>query len=378
MEHAGGERAVDARAAEHIDEMGRFAGTARSDQRHAAGRAHERRRLPLQLGDPPQEGPPLAVRIEARRSPGGQDCRAVLLDITARRRAEDEARAATAEAQRLLLASDQTRRVLLSAAEDERESAAELRTLYAELEQRVKDRTAALDAANKELEAFSYSVSHDLRAPLRAIDGFSRIVQEDYAAKLDDEGRDSLARIRAAAQRMAQLIDDLLKLSPMTRADLNRQPVDLSALARDVTAELRQRDPDRAVDLVVADGLTAYGDPRLLRVVLENLLGNAWKFTERRERARIEFGVVTRDGRPTWFIRDNGAGFDPTLADKLFGPFQRLHSVEEFAGTGIGLATVQRIVRRHGGQVWAQGTVDQGATLWFDLGSETESKRTDL
>lgn len=248
----------------------------------------------------------------------------------------------------------------------------------AALEQRVAERTSELAAANRELEAFSYSVSHDLRAPLRSIDGFSRIVQEDYAAKLDDEGRDHLTRVRAAAQRMGQLIDALLDLSRVGRAELRREQVDLSTVARAVAADLHRREPDRAVELILADGPAAEGDPRLLRVVLDNLLGNAWKFTSKCAHARIEFGAVEHDGHTAWFVRDNGAGFDPAHAAKLFGAFQRLHSVEEFAGTGIGLATVQRIIRRHGGRVWAEGTVDQGATFWFDLGTPEASARTRL
>ncbi|MFZ2491879.1 MAG: PAS domain S-box protein [Thermoanaerobaculia bacterium] len=251
-----------------------------------------------------------------------------------------------------------------------------LQQLNAELEQRVRDRTAALDAANKELEAFSYSVSHDLRAPLRSIDGFSRVVQEDYAARLDDEGRDSLSRIRAAAQRMGQLIEDLLKLSRVGRADLSRERVDLTALARDVAGELRQREPDRVVELVVAEGLTAHADHRLLRVVVENLLGNAWKFTGKRERAHVTMGAEQVNGRLACYIRDNGAGFDPAYAGKLFGAFQRLHGTEDFPGTGIGLATVRRIVDRHGGRVWAEGVVGQGATFWFDFGTESVAMRT--
>ncbi len=246
-----------------------------------------------------------------------------------------------------------------------------LRHLNAELEKRVAERTGELQAANKELEAFSYSVSHDLRAPLRSIDGFSSILLEDYADKLDAEGCDNLGRVRAAAQRMSELIDDLLNLSRCTRAELHREQVDLSALARAVVADLRQREPGRAVELAVADGIVAGGDPRLLRVVLDNLLGNAWKFTGRREHARIEFGAVRRIGRMDCFVRDNGAGFDAAYAARLFGAFQRLHSSAEFPGSGIGLATVQRIVHRHGGRVWAEGEVDKGATFWFNIEAST-------
>lgn len=226
-----------------------------------------------------------------------------------------------------------------------------------------------LQAANRELESFAYSVSHDLRAPLRSIDGFSRILLEDYRDKLDAEGRDSIDRIRAAAQRMAQLIDDMLQLSRVTRSEVRLQPVDLSRLAEDVIAELSRSQPERRIEAIVHPGITAYGDPPLLRILLENLLGNAWKFTQRREVARIEFGLVSGEQGTDYFVRDNGAGFDPTYVHKLFGAFQRLHTSSEFPGTGIGLATVQRIVLRHGGRVRAEGRVDAGATFYFNLGT---------
>lgn len=229
---------------------------------------------------------------------------------------------------------------------------------------------ASLAAQNKELDAFSYSVSHDLRAPLRSIDGFSRILLEDYEDKLDADGRDSLNRIRAATQRMAQLIDDLLRLSRLSRGELHYESVDLSAMVREIAAELSSQDPGRGVTLVVADGVMASGDRQLLRVALTNLLGNAWKFTSKRVDPRIEFGTRELDGRRSYFVRDNGVGFDPAYADKLFGAFQRLHGSSEFPGTGIGLATVLRVVRRHGGSVWADSAVDQGATFSFELDSQ--------
>jgi len=226
---------------------------------------------------------------------------------------------------------------------------------------------AQLEAANAELDAFAYAVSHDLRAPLRAIDGFGQALLEDYDARLDDAGRGYLQRVRAGTQRMGVLIDDLLRLSRVTRAELHRVAVDLSALAESVAAELKRTAPDRAVEVVITPGVTVEGDPRLLRVVLENLLGNAWKYTGKNACARIEFGVGQRDGKRAYFVRDDGAGFDMTYAAKLFGAFQRLHSSAEFEGTGVGLATVQRIVHRHGGQVWADGALGRGATFYFTL-----------
>ena len=243
----------------------------------------------------------------------------------------------------------------------------EISELNAGLERRVIERTTQLEAANKELEAFSYSVSHDLRAPLRSIDGFSQILLEDYTDKLDAAGRDALKRVRAAAQRMAQLIDDMLKLSRVTRGEVLLETVGLSAIAHAVLDELQRTQPERQVDCVIAEGIVAKGDTQLLRAVLENLLGNAWKFTGKQGYARIEFGKTQCEGEITYFVRDNGAGFDMAFVNKLFGAFQRLHPIEEFPGTGIGLATVQRIIHRHGGRVWAEGALAQGATFYFTL-----------
>ena len=220
---------------------------------------------------------------------------------------------------------------------------------------------------NKELEAFSYSVSHDLRAPLRAIDGFSQALLEDHADHLDDKGRDYLRRVRAGAQRMGDLIDDMLQLFRVSRAELRHEPVDLTRLARSVVADLARQEPDRHVEVQIQDGLTVDGDVNLLRIVLDNLLGNAWKFAGKIERANIEVGAEQRDGHRAFFVRDNGAGFDMTYADNLFKPFQRLHSATEFPGTGIGLATVQKVIDRCGGRVWAEGAVGRGATFFFTL-----------
>lgn len=246
---------------------------------------------------------------------------------------------------------------------ERRESERQIRELNASLAQR----TAELEAINQELEAFSYSVSHDLRAPLRAIDGFSQALTEDYAGQLDATAQDYLRRVRAGTQRMGRLIDDLLHLSRISRAELAPERVDLSALAETVAAELRGHEPERTVEFVGQPGLCVEGDSHLLQVVLENLLGNAWKFTTGKVPARIEFGLLEADAVQAYYVRDNGAGFDMTYVNKLFGAFQRLHSADQFPGTGIGLATVKRIIARHGGRVWAEGAVDAGATVYFTL-----------
>ena len=240
-----------------------------------------------------------------------------------------------------------------------------------ELNKELKDRAAELETANKELEAFSYSVSHDLRSPLQNIDSFSQILVEEYANRLDKDGRDYVQRLRASCQHMEEIIDALLALSNMTRHELVPENCDLSALAKGIATELKQKDPDRLVDWIIADGLTVEGDARLLRVVLENLLGNAWKFTAKRPRARIEFGALPQsNGARTYFVRDDGAGFDMARAEHLFSPFKRLHDQAQFRGTGIGLATVQRVIQRHRGRIWAEGAVDHGATFCFTLTEE--------
>jgi signal transduction histidine kinase len=242
-----------------------------------------------------------------------------------------------------------------------------LRHFSAELEHRVAERTAQLESANRELESFSYSVSHDLRAPLRAVDGFSRMLEDDYADHLDAEGIRLLQRIRGGAHRMGELIDDLLRLSRLQRGQLHHGRIDLSALVRASAAELRCAAPQRAVELVIADGVVVEGDRQLLTVALHNLLDNAWKYTSKRATARIEFGTTAGEDGPVYFVRDDGAGFDMRYVGKLFGAFQRLHGVEEFEGTGIGLASVQRIIARRGGRVWAEAAVDGGATFFFTL-----------
>ena len=243
----------------------------------------------------------------------------------------------------------------------------ELKRLNEELEDRVRMRTAQFEAANKELEAFAYSVSHDLRAPLRGIDGFSEALIEDYQARLSGDALVYLEHIRRNTVRMGQLIEDLLHLSRVARVEMSVEQVDLSELASAVAAELLREAPDRKVDLRIEQRLEARGDPRLLRVLMRNLLENAWKFTSERAQAIVTFGATEIDGVRAFYIRDNGAGFDMRYVGKLFGAFQRLHSESEFEGTGVGLATVQRIIARHGGRVWAEGGVDQGATFYFTL-----------
>ncbi len=253
-----------------------------------------------------------------------------------------------------------------------RRAEVEIRALNAELESRVRARTAELEHAIRELEAFSYSVSHDLRAPLRAMDGFSQILLDDYGPALDDEGRRQLGRVRAGAQRMGRLVDDLLRLSRIARAELCREDVSLSALAEEIGAELHSAEPSRSVELTVEPGLTVRADRNLLRILLENLLRNAFKFSSRKDRARVWVGREAEGGGAVYFVRDDGAGFDMRHASGLFKAFSRLHAPGEFEGTGIGLAIVERIVRRHGGRVWAESAPGEGATFRFDLGAGRE------
>jgi light-regulated signal transduction histidine kinase (bacteriophytochrome) len=242
------------------------------------------------------------------------------------------------------------------------------------LNKELERRALELEAANKELEAFSYSVSHDLRSPLQNIDSFSQILMEDYAKRLDADGRDYVQRLRGSCRHMEEIIDALLALANMMRSELIVGPIDLSTLAKAVAADLKQKNPDRRVDWVIAEGLTAEGDTQLLRVMLENLFGNAWKFTAKRPRARIEFGALPQsNGARVYFVRDDGAGFDMARASQLFTPFKRLHDQNEFRGTGIGLATVQRVIQRHRGKIWAEGVVDHGATFCFTLTEDADT-----
>jgi light-regulated signal transduction histidine kinase (bacteriophytochrome) len=248
------------------------------------------------------------------------------------------------------------------------ESQKEVRRMNATLEQGVAERTRQLEAANRELESFAYAVSHDLRAPLRSLSGFSQILQESAADGLDEKSKHYLQRIQESSQRMSGLIEDLLGLSRISRSELSMRPLDLSQLFADAAVVVRTHFPDREVELTIAPGMSATGDARLLRVAIENLLDNAWKYTARAAHAHVTAGVQNAGSGPTYFVRDNGVGFDMSYVNKLFVPFQRLHPEAEFPGSGIGLVTVQRIIARHGGRVWAESTPNEGAIFYFTLG----------
>ena len=248
-----------------------------------------------------------------------------------------------------------------------KQAESEIRQLNESLERKVLDRTQELQRSNEELEAFSYSLAHDLRTPLRGISGFSAVLAANSADKLDATGLDYLRRIQSATRRMGDLMDDLLALAHASRVKLQRQDIDLSELAGSLAAELKHSDPKRRVEFVISPGIVASADPGLMRICLNNLLGNAWKFTSKKDYAIIEFGRTAAAGTESFCVRDNGIGFDPAFSGKLFGQFQRLHTDSEYAGTGIGLAIVARVIRRHGGRVWAEGAVNQGAAFYFTL-----------
>lgn len=256
---------------------------------------------------------------------------------------------------------------ILSAAIQRQQADQALRQLNAELEQRVRQRTADLETAYQELEAFTYSVSHDLRTPLRGIDGYSKLMLEDYGSRLDEDGRLYLENIRRATLQMGHLIEDLLKLSRVTRTEMRQEIVDLSGMASALAEEFQRYEPSRQVDFQIMPGMKVNGDSNLMRLALENLISNAWKFTSKGNHARIEIGQLSEAPEQVFYVRDNGVGFDMKYYDKLFRPFQRLHNATEFEGTGVGLATVQRIIQRHSGRIWAEAAVGQGACFYFSL-----------
>ena len=292
-------------------------------------------------------------------------------DITERKRAEENKQKVQIELQSLLAETEKSRRALLSVVEDQKEAEEQTRLLNKELEQRVVDRTERLTAANQEMEAFSYSVSHDLRAPLRTMDGFSAIMMENYGGQLDEQGRLYLTRIQEASRHMGKLINNLLDLSRISRAEFNSQQVNLSAMAHEIASELQENDPGRKVEFVIADNLTTTGDANLIRIALNNLFDNAYKFTRKKEIANISLGTCEREGESVYFVSDNGAGFEMEYAVKLFTPFQRLHSAKEYPGTGIGLSIVKRIIARHGGRIWPESKTGEGTVFFFTLGKMT-------
>ena len=247
-----------------------------------------------------------------------------------------------------------------------------------ELSETLQQQSAQLQAVNKELEAFSYSVSHDLRASLRGIDGFSQVLLEQYADQIDERGQHYLSRVRQGSQQMGKLIDDMLQLSRLTRGEMAFESTDLTVIVKDIAKELQRQEPERQVEFVIDDSVMVQGDKHLLQAVMQNLLENTWKYTSKHSKARIEFGVTEQEGRPTYFVKDDGAGFDMKYADKLFGAFQRLHGAAEFPGTGVGLATVARIIHCHGGDIWVYAEVEKGASFYFTLGNSVNTEKGEV
>jgi len=296
----------------------------------------------------------------------------VNLDTTERVKAQEKAKAIQLELQHLLKEADQARQVLLSVVEDQKIAEEQISRLNQELEERVLNRTIQLEVANRELEAFAYSVSHDLRAPLRAMDGFSAALLEDYPDKLDEQGKHYLARIQEASRRMGQLIEDLLNLSRVTRREIVKETVNLSVIALEILEEYKNQSLTQNMDFIIEEQLLTLADPHLIRIVLENLINNACKFSSTKEKTIVQVGKLENTLETVFFVKDNGVGFNMDYINKLFNPFQRLHSIEEFPGTGIGLVTVQRIINRHGGRIWPEAILDQGATFYFTLGEKHE------